>query len=552
MLKYLLYNEYIQFSFVLFLLFLMLLFIISFCNKSLSINIKKNVFLLFQVIINGTIIFLLLTLFRFKYGFYIIGFLLVLTKVRDICNIIILLFNYKTVFNNTPIKISKDKTHNICCLIPVYTENIKSVQNNIDSLCEQDLQSNVNITLFIICDGLIIGKQNNKSLFEELSDIINFTDNTLNKYDFITWKNQKQNTLNFKFGNYKNVDIVLSYKENNTGKKDSLIIGEEMINIFDDFDYIYHTDSDTVADKNCLKNLLYTLDSDESIDGVSGLIRTIYYENEDYSFFKTIYEKTICLLQEYQYFHSIVLRRQTESLFNTTICLPGCVNLIRLNEKSKYAMEKYKQLPENNDYINIITTMQGTDRKYTSLILEKDAKLRLNINAVVYTEPPNNLTSFIKQRRRWSSNAFYNSLSILLNKNLKYYIKFSTCIEIIKLYTIFFRFFSYITFFIYLFIRPFDRNFYIFSLFIIMIPYIYTNIIGAIILPNYKKMFLSFILNITCIWMPIVYSYIIIKMFFTTTDFKWGTENTEVVVESDNINEVEEFVNNEVIIQIRD
>ena len=77
-----------------------------------------------------------------------------------------------------------------------------------------------------------------------------------------------------------------------------------------------------------------------------------------------------------------------------------------------------------------------------------------------------------------------------------------------------------------------------------------------ILLPDYKKLFYSFLINITWIWMPLIYSYTIIKMFFTTDDFKWGTENTVSNQEENNDieeenNDIEEIKEEQLEIVIR-
>ncbi len=505
-------------------LFIVILLLKFFCKNSLNIHIKKYIIFIFQIIINGGILFVL---YHLDDGYKYVGLLLIISKIKDFINIIIQLVHFRTILGKKEVELSEKET-NICCLIPVYAEAVNMVKANLDSLSNQNLPENVNVTLFVICDGLVVGKNNERSLYEELSDIVIFEDNTEYRKDFITWKSQQPNELIAKKGKYNGVNIILSYKKNNSGKKDSLIIGEEEINLMD-MEFVYHTDSDTVADKDCLRQLLYSLQNDETLDGVSGLIRTFYNDNdpEDKSWSKMM-EKLFCLMQEYQYFHSVILRRLAESCLKSTVCLPGCVNMIRLGEKSEIAITNYAKLPDKNDYIDTITTMQGTDRKYTSLLLKQGAKLCLNVRAVAFTEPPVTYKSFVNQRRRWSSNSFYNSLRILSYKKINKYIRLSSMLDIIRLYTTMFRLLSYFSFFYFIITNRVSWFIYIISTCIVFIPYVYTNIIGMILLPDYKKLFLSFLINITWVWMPLVYSYTIIKMFFTTTDFKWGTENTIV------------------------
>ena len=496
---------------------------------TMNIHTKKNIIFTFYIIFN---LFLVFVLFFIKYGYLFVALFLFASHIRDVLSILIQIINIKSIIKKNP-EIQEEEKNVICSLIPVYAEQIDLVKKNIDSLTSQNLSKNTKNIIFIICDGLIIREPNNKSLFDYLDDIITYKDNNKYEYTYTCWKTKVESTLFYKVGKYKNVDIILSYKNLNLGKKDSLIVGEKFIediqNIqnYNDLDinkvdFIYHTDSDTIADKDCLNHLLKSLVADKTLDGVSGIVRAYYNEDTNITGFWKLWEKSFFIMQDFQYFFSLIIRRLTESLFKSTVCLPGCINMIRINEKSKYAINKYTNLPQKDtNILQTVTRNQGTDRRYTTLLLKQGANLKMNWRAFCYTEPPLSIKAFINQRRRWSSNAFFNSIILLYSSNIPLYIKFSILIDIMRLFSTILRIVSYFAF--WFFINKLTLFQFLFLGVFLIFPYLYIFIWILIIIPDRFRMFIGFIFN--KIYMPILAFITITKMFFTLTNFAWGNEN---------------------------
>ena len=383
----------------------------------------------------------------------------------------------------------------------------------------------------IICDGLIVGKHNEKALFNELDDIITYEDTTIYEEPYIGWKTKKPNTLKYKIGEIYGKIIILSHKVENGGKKDSLIVGEQLIEKITTIEplkkynlvepeFVYHTDSDTVADNKCLRNLLETFQEDETIDGVSGMVRAYYnqdtYEQSDW---KEYYEKAMYIMQDFQYYYSLTLKRMAESEMKATVCLPGCVNMIKINEKSRKAIIDYAKLPrKENNFLEAVTRMQGTDRRYTTLLLKHGAKLKMNWRAVVYTEPPLSVSGFINQRRRWASNSFFNSFIQLFLPEVPVYIRISSIIDINRLFTTLYRLLSVFIFWMYIKYFSFMENLFLFIF--LILPYAYVMLWAYNLLPEWKRLFLGMILN--KIIMPILSTITITKMYLTASNFAWG------------------------------
>ncbi|CAM9099899.1 unnamed protein product, partial [Sphacelaria rigidula] len=267
--------------------------------------------------------------------------------------------------------------------------------------------------------------------------------------------------------------------------------------------------------------MLKSLVDDDNLDGVSGLLRTYLKEDASWT------ERGFVMMQDFQYFFSLIVRRMTESLLNSTTCLPGCSNMIRIGTRTDVAIEKYGKLPtKTSSLLQTVTRMQGTDRRYTTLLLRQGANLQMNWRAFVHAEPALNAKSFIKQRRRWSSNSFFNSMVLIYTSNIPLYIKAATIVDIGRVFTILFGFISYTCFWIY--ITQFSIIGIVFLSTIIAIPYLYAFAWILCIVPERTQMIAGFFLN--KFFMPFLSVVAVSKMFLTATNFAWG--NT-VSIETD-------------------
>jgi len=431
---------------------------------------------------------------------------------RNICN-----GNFASV---KPV-ISSKQQNIIYSLIPVYNEDIDMVTKNLDSLVSQKLPENTVNTLILIFDGV---NEKNKGLFEEVNKLVEYDEERAGDFsvEYSSWKNSQKSKLSHSEGYYKGLRIVVAHKSVNRGKKDSLIVGERLIAHMyaDDHGvFVYHTDGDTVADENCIGELLSTMLKNESVDAVSSLVRVYKRDN------LTFKESAFSLMQDFQYFYSLMIRRNAESDFSSTTCLPGCSNLVRINHKSADAIVKYESIPSNREgLLQVITRYQGTDRRYTTLLMREGGNLKMNHKAVVFTEPPLDSSAFIRQRRRWSSNSFFNSIVMLYSSGMSTYVKFSAFIDVTRMFTAIFRLFSYILFWLYL--DEFSTLNLVLGGVFLVFPYLYCFIWAMFIIPKWYKMVLGFLMNkLIMPWLSVVS---ISKMFMTATNFDWGLKPSSV------------------------
>lgn len=486
---------------------------------NMILDVKKNFLFVTYLLFN---IGLTLLLLKITYGYLFVALFVVGGHARDLFSVFYQVFNLKRILRQCPNIPEDDQTlSTICCLVPVYNEEPVMLKKNLDALTTQNLPANTKVLVVLLFDGLL---ENNVELYDSVVDLVDdfhFSENEERWYQ--NWKSKEDTKLMYNIGRYNNTTVILSHKENNSGKKDSLIIGErfivsaipeiETINVAR-VDFIYHTDGDTVSDENCLKEMLKSLRDDPDLDGVSGLLRTYRKENASCA------ERGFVMMQDFQYFFSLIVRRMTESLMNSTICLPGCSNMIRIGTRSNLAIEKYGNLPANDSgLVQTVTRMQGTDRRYTTLLLKQGSKLQMNWRAFVHTEPPLTAVAFINQRRRWSSNSFFNSLVLLYTSNIPLYIRVSTLVDISRVFSTLFRLISYFCFWIY--ISDFTVTNLIFLSLFITLPYLYAFVWIGFIVPEWAQMILGFVLN--KILSPFLSMVAVTKMFFTATNFAWSS-----------------------------
>ena len=145
----------------------------------------------------------------------------------------------------------------------------------------------------------------------------------------------------------------------------------------------------------------------------------------------------------------------------------------------------------------------------------------MNWRAVVYTEPPLSIRGFVNQRRRWSSNAFFNAFILLILPELPLYIRFSTLIDITRLYSTIFRLVSYIWFWLYF--GQVEISVYIVLICFVAIPYVYVLLWAVFTLDSKKSIGnVWFGLLLNKLIMPFLSVITISKMFLTASNFAWG------------------------------
>ncbi len=309
---------------------------------------------------------------------------------------------------------------NYVYLVPCYNESYYELINTFISILYQRKSIYDKRTLIVICDGMVIGKDNDKSTNDILLEI--FNNKTIPEcYEYYT----REGNLNKYFiyrGFFHSLPYILIIKRYNAGKRDSLVLVRKCIYnktlINEDIKYIIGIDADTVLDYNCSYELIKTMESDNHIHGCVGYV--------DINISQSTGRFSLLLLYQYaEYMFAQCLKRQAQSqLTHKVSCLSGCNQILRVSKETcgDEIMEKFNYCPTNNDNIfTHIRSIASEDRNHVIILssMYPYVKTVQNLNAIAYTNAPNSFKVFLSQRRRWSLGANCNDLLLLYLPNIK-------------------------------------------------------------------------------------------------------------------------------------
>lgn len=384
----------------------------------------------------------------------VILYIILVLKSNDILMSVMFIFNmiYKAITRTLEPNLEiTDEVDKIVAFVPVCKEKLDQVEQTIDSLMSNKLGSNYLLTT-VISDGI-----------SDYSDI--FT--SIIKENNGVYKSWNGYSVDVKitYGQRNNKPLVLIRKYKNLGKKDSIILFNDIFNyarynleIENDslredvlynlqelfgvnrFNYIYGTDGDTIISDT---NIIYLLDTikTRNANACCGIVNV----NENYG---NIFWNW---MQNYQYLYGQFMRRTNEDLFDQVLCLPGCNTMYKIDKETSEAMTLYSEMTSKNDLIKSSVQNIGTDRRFTSSLIytNPEAKIVMDTRAHVYTISPDSFNSYINQRKRWCNNTYFNSLINIIAPNVNFVLRFFNFINVLRLSLIYFRLFNTV-YFIYL------------------------------------------------------------------------------------------------------
>jgi len=421
-------------------------------------NIMKNKILFYfnKWILIGTIILLNIAggfLVYYTQNLKIVVGIIIILKSKEIMMSIIFVFNiiylhfYK--IKKIPTLEMTDEIDKVVAFVPIYKESFDQVNKTVDSILMSKCQSLLTV---IVSDGQVDdGSTNYKSLLE----------NTVceKSYEYISWKNDNI-SCDVTFGYRKDKPIIFITKKVNVGKKDSIILMHDIFNYtrsnindktkilidsinndivesfgFNKFDYMFCTDGDTIVDENAIICLIETIKSRGSLASC-GIVNVDKQSscNKD-SFWNNI--------QNFQYLYGQYIRRTNEDLFNQVLCLPGCINMIKIDKSYIEVLEKYSTIPQDK-FVESTVQFVGTDRRFTSSILYTIPNVKINqdIRAHCYTTPPRSINDYLSQRNRWTHNTFFNSMLNICSSNINIVIRFFCVIDVLRMIFVYARLFN--------------------------------------------------------------------------------------------------------------
>jgi len=429
-----------------------------------------------------------------------------------------------------------DNIEKIIAFIPVYNEKYEQVIKTIDSVMSNDLKDNYMFTC-VVSEGVV--------------DYIGIFDDIFQTSEYIykSWMNESV-SVKVHYGIRNNKGIMLIAKDKRRGKKDSIIlcndifnhprenmknstnilrnyIREELNDIYNlnEFHYLFCTDADSTISENTLSCLIESIKKRDAVAacGVvnADLSGNIFWTN----------------LQNYQYLYGQYMRRTNEDLMNQVTCLPGCISMFKIDEHAKNALENYSTLPDEMNLVQSNSQFIGTDRKYTSCLIQsnKNAKIVMDTRCHVYTNPPYSWIAYINQRRRWCSNMYFNSMQNIVLPNMNIISRIFTFLDFIRLSLVYFRLYNTI-YFIYLLIETYKNKEYSYTTMIRFVPlivlvlfptfcFLIYSLFNAHLRKQYLKLILLFLVN--KIFTLIATLTVFTVMLININSFQWDLNKSK-------------------------
>ena len=373
-----------------------------------------------------------------------------LPHFRDLLYIVLRIFFSRCKFVRSSTKMPdrySSSRKNVVAIIPAYKEDPEEVELTLKSIGEQE-EDDLRIAMVIVSDGFL----DYHEIIDDLKELVAF--------DYTTYKRDK-NSCSILVGYYKGMKVVVAKKAKNAGKKDSLVVTDDIFvehkflkvrnMILEEFDmescdFLFHTDADSVIGPNSFRRLTNVLLNNEKIAAVAGLVLVPFEGFSTIGFWN--------LFQGFQYYYGQVIRKATESLWGKITCLPGCITMVRAQHPAIVAAcDRYNKLPSSSFIFQVKNRLQGTDRRYTNCVAQysRDTYLVVDMRSDCFTVPPQSMEHFRSQRKRWTSNAITGNWFLIMGSNVRWYTRVLCSVDIFRIHTSVTRFACTVQFFFALF-----------------------------------------------------------------------------------------------------
>lgn len=346
--------------------------------------------------------------------------------------------------------------------VACYSENEASLRTTIESLAATDYKDSRKL-LFIVADGLITGRGNDKSTPDIVINMIRLDTGfglSPKPYSYISIASgSKQHNMarvyagHFLHENHVVPTIIVvkcgtpndvgTPKPGNRGKRDSQII---LMNFFsrvilndrmtpldfdlfrkitylmeatpDCFEMVVMVDADTRVHPMCVRYMVNSMLNDQYIMGLCGETRIA-----------NKFKNWVTAIQVFEYYTSHHLGKAFESVFGGVTCLPGCFCVYRIKVKKD---KEWIPILANPDIIetysaNEVDTLHqknllllGEDRFLTTFMIRTfpTRKMVFIPDAICKTVVPDDFKTLVSQRRRWINSTVHNLMELVLVNSL--------------------------------------------------------------------------------------------------------------------------------------
>ncbi|KAF2225412.1 chitin synthase-domain-containing protein [Elsinoe ampelina] len=357
------------------------------------------------------------------------------------------------IFNKTRFTIRPEKKYlpqepeTLVLLMPCYNETLDEMTKSLDSLVAQQGIGHHKQTIMVLCDGKVRGPGMSKTSADYLlEDILVHKDYRKKiRRAYRAWDQQMMDVVVQK-GDYKGLPYFCVIKEQNQGKRDSLIVArsfcynysrrhEKPTTIFtptffdhmaeylseagiDKVDGLVGMDADTLFDKDCVAELLKEYHYKDTV-GVCGYV-AVDGKGNPWNLWR--------LYQSAEYTIAQALRRLHQSMVtNKVSCLPGCCQLLKICEETcgdDVLIDRFGYCPNATDsLLKQIRATASEDRNHVCLMLSArpNARTRQALRAKAFTDVPGNTAVFLSQRRRWTLGATSNDLYLVTAPGVQWF-----------------------------------------------------------------------------------------------------------------------------------
>ncbi|OLL22345.1 Chitin synthase 6, partial [Neolecta irregularis DAH-3] len=373
-------------------------------------------------------------------NYILLGFTILL------CSVILSKFLAALQFGSKKRPAMQDKF--VICQIPAYTEGEDQLRKSIDSLTSLKYHDQRKL-LFIVCDGMITGRGNDRPTPRIVLDILGVDPKI--EPPALPFKSVAEGSKQLNYGKvysglYEYEGRVIpflvvvkvganeKFKPGNRGKRDSQVIVFNFLNRLlhkspmtplelevyhqinnvigvnpDFYEFLLTVDADTEVTEDSLNQLVAACANDKSIIGICG---ETSLQNEDNSWWT--------MIQVYEYYISHHLAKAFESLFGSVTCLPGCFSMYRIkNDRGHPIICSSRIIEEYAD--NHVDTLHkknllslGEDRFLTTLMMKHfpTMKMKFAPDAYAKTAAPETWGVLLSQRRRWINSTIHNLMEL--------------------------------------------------------------------------------------------------------------------------------------------
>ncbi|WFD32263.1 chitin synthase [Malassezia sp. CBS 17886] len=344
----------------------------------------------------------------------------------------------------------------VICHVPCYTEDEDSLRKTLESIAEQQYDDKRKL-LFIVCDGMITGRGNERPTPRIVLDILGVAPGV--DPEPLPFKSVAEGSKQLNYGKvysglFECEGHVVPYvvvvkvgrpsersRPGNRGKRDTQILLMRYLNRVH-FDApmfpleleLYHHMKNVIGIDPSFYEFVLMVDADTSIAN-EGLNRLVAAACHDRTAIAVCGETLLdnaesswwTMIQVYEYYISHNLAKAFESLFGSVTCLPGCFTMYRVRSADKgrplfisdriiddYSENRVDTLHKKN------LLALGEDRYLTTLLLKHFPSFRTKYHndASAHTAAPDSIAVLMSQRRRWINSTVHNLVELVKMKGL--------------------------------------------------------------------------------------------------------------------------------------